>query len=385
MELNQCINQSRLVESFLTLGKIDGVAGKERDVAQYLLGQLARFGGTASMDNAGETFGGNSGNLICRFPGKADTPSIFLCAHMDTVQPTKDIVHVLNNGTIATDGTTILGGDDRAGIAIILEILEVLHEKDIQHGPLEIVFCVCEEAGMYGAKNIQRKDLISEYGFVFDCQASPGKYIIEAPGAISFKIDVFGLPAHAAVSPEKGIHAIQIASAAIAKLKLGRWDQTGMMNIGTIHGGTSINVVPDHVEVTGETRNADNAKLQKQIEYVRAAFETTAEEMGGRVEIRLKEKYGGYQFTGDEAAIQAARQGILAAGLEPEAIRYPGGSDANVFNNNGIQAVNFGVGFKNAHSYQEYIAISDLTTAAQIGLHTVVYCASAANKETARK
>ena len=381
MSGNNLVNQERLIQNFMALGLIDGIHGNELEIAQNLLLRLKALGLEASMDDAGKTFNGNAGNIIARLEGTVDAPSVFLCAHMDTIQSTKNLKHVIKDGIISSDGTTILGGDNRAGLAVILEILHVLKEESCPHGPIEVLFNVCEEAGMYGAKYVKKSDLKSEFGFVFDCQASPGAYIIEAPGAVSFTAIFHGKSAHAAVSPEKGINAIQIAGKAISLLKLGRWDQTGMLNIGTIKGGTSINVVPDVVEVTGETRNANKEKLEMQLEYIRSAFENTAKELGGSVEIKFVTKYGGYQFDENSPAIDAAKRGITAAGLEPKPISYPGGSDANVLNNSGFTALNLGVGFKNAHSFQECIAINDLTASAEIGLNIVLQHALAMKVE----
>jgi tripeptide aminopeptidase len=365
------INTDRLVQSFLSLSLIDGIHGNEKEVAQEILRRCNALGMESHMDNAGSTFGGNTGNIHTRLKGTIDAQPVLLCAHMDTIQSTKNLKHVLQNGIIATDGTTILGGDDRSGLAIIFEILQTIHDKKIPHGPIEVLCTVCEEAGMHGAKYIKRSDFSAPFGFVFDCQASPGNYIVEAPGAVSFKAAVRGRSAHAAVSPEKGIHAIEIASKAIATLKLGRWDHTGMMNIGTIHGGTSINVVPDLVEITGETRNANEEKLLYQIEYIKKAFHTVAAELGGSVDLTFTEKYGGYQFNDDSPMIRIASAAIREAGLEPTPLKYAGGSDANVLNKNGIPMLNLGVGFKNAHSFQEYIAVEDLVTTARIGLNIV--------------
>lgn len=365
------VNQSRLVNNFCKLSLIDGIYGKELDVARELLARLEALGLEATMDDAGKTFGGNAGNVRARLTGAPGLPTIVLCAHMDTIQSTKNLTHVQRDGIITSDGTTILGGDDRSGLAIVLEILHVLREQNANHGSIEVLFTVAEESGMHGAKYIKRSDFEAEFGFVFDCQASPGNYIVEAPGAVSFTAVVRGRSAHAAVSPEKGVHAIQIASKAIAALKLGRWDHTGMLNIGTIQGGTAINVVPDHVKVTGETRNASESKLRAQVEYIRAAFSKAASDDGGSVDLEFVEKYGGYQFTEDNPMIVAARAGIAAAGLDPTPLKYAGGSDANVLNKNGIPVLNLGVGFKNAHSFQECIAIRDLVVAAEIGLKTV--------------
>ena len=376
------IDRDRLVQTFLMLGLIDGIHGQELEVARYLMAELKALGLEPRMDDAGSTFGGNSGNVLARLDGNVSAPTIFLCAHMDTIQPTKHLIHRRENGTIMSDGTTILGGDDRAGVAVILEILRALKEKNLEHGTVEVLFTVCEEAGMYGAKHIKRSDVQADFGFVFDCQASPGHYIVEAPGAVSFKANVHGRAAHAAVSPEKGIHAIEIASKAIAELKLGRWDETGMLNIGTIHGGKAINVVPDVVELTGETRNADKARLKRQMDYITSTFRKVATEIGGLVEIQFTPKYEGYSFSQENPMIIAARHAIRSVGLTPVPLKYPGGSDANALNANGIPTLNLGVGFKNAHSFQECIAEQDLQLTAEIGLSIVQYVAGTSKVET---
>lgn len=375
------INRERLINNFKTLSAIDGIHGNEINIANKLISQLTQLGLEVKMDDAGKSFGGNAGNLKAFLPGNSDATPIFLNAHIDTIQSTKNLKHIQANGIIKTDGTTILGGDDRAGVAVVLEILQVIKDHSLKHGPIEVIFTVCEEAGMHGAKYLNRSEIAASYGFIFDCQASPGKFIIEAPGAYSFKAAVHGCSAHAAVSPEKGVHAIQIASKAIAQLKLGRWAETGMLNIGTIHGGTSINVIPDYVEITGETRNANESELEEQKQYIQNIFEKTALEMGGKVNIKFTEKYGGYQFKGDEKVVKVARQGIAASGLEPIPIKYPGGSDANVLNKKGLPTVNLGVGFKNAHSFQEYIEIENLLAAVNIGLNIIRVCATESIKD----
>jgi len=365
------INKNRIVKNFLDLTLIDGIHGKESEVAGNLIHRLKKLGLTVSMDQAGKSFGGDTGNLIAKLPGNSDYPPIFLCAHMDTILPTKNLVHIIKDDVIYSDGNTILGGDNRAGIAVVLEIVETIIEKEIPHGNLEVLFTVCEEAGMHGAKSLDINNLESRLGLVFDSQASPGSYIIEAPGAVSFNIEVKGKSAHAAVSPEKGIHAIQIASKAISNLKLGRWAETGMLNIGIIEGGKAINVIPDFVKITGETRNANKDELNYQKDYIKLIFEEAAKEFGGSVQITFSEKYDGYQFDENAPFFEPIRKGIADAGFIPTPIKYPGGSDANVLNNKGLTAVNLGVGFKNAHSFSEHISIENLVSAANIGLNIV--------------
>jgi tripeptide aminopeptidase len=206
---------------------------------------------------------------------------------------------------------------------------------------------------------------------VFDSSASCGSFVIEAPAAVAFTVRVRGRAAHAAVAPEKGIHAIQIAARAIAALPLGRHGRTGMLNVGTIRGGTANNVVPDEAEVTGESRSADPSALEAQLGLVRAAFERAALDGGGQVEIAWTRKYGGFELDRSAPAVMAAVRGIEAAGGVPSPIRYPGGSDANVLNERGIPTVNLGIGAHNVHSMQESMSVQSLVEGARIGLGIV--------------
>lgn len=365
------INEKRLVNTFIELTSIDGISGNELEIANVLMQKLRSLNCKVFMDGAGDSFGGNSGNVLAYLDGNISAEPIFFSSHMDTIKSTKNIKHIITNGIIETDKTTILGGDDRSGLAIILEILEVIKENNLSHAPIEIIFTVCEEAGMNGSKFISKDSIKSKFGFVFDCQALPGNYIVEAPGAVSFNAVFKGKSAHAAVSPEKGINAIFIASKAISELQLGRWDETGMLNVGLITGGEAINVVPDKVEVIGETRNADEKSLEQQMNYIESTFQSAAKMFNGEVEVKFTHKYGGYKFTGQEKVIQIAAEAIGNSGIEPKPIKYSGGSDANVFNANGITALNLGVGFANAHSFDEKIAIKDLIKTAEIGLDII--------------
>jgi tripeptide aminopeptidase len=366
------INTNRLLETFIGLARIDGTSGRELEVANHIQARLKLIGLAGQMDQAGDSFGGNCGNLMVKLPGTADAPGVLLCAHMDTILPTKRLNIVRKGDLIASDGKTILGADDRAGIAIILEILQVLKERRLDHGPVEVLFSVSEECGMHGSKSLAMGALEASMGFVFDSSAACGDFVVEAPAAMSFRILVRGKAAHAAISPEQGIHAIQIASRAIAALPLGRHGRTGMMNIGTIQGGKAINVIPDEVEILGETRSADPASLGAQMELLRESFEGAAAAAGGTVEIAWTRKYGGFMLGSAEPVVLAATRGIEAAGREARSICYPAGSDANVLNERGIPTVNLGLGTSNVHSMEESISLSSLTQGAEIGLGVVL-------------
>lgn len=376
------INNSPLTARFLRLVEIDGPSGRERSVADYLKGELARMGVETIEDGAGNSFGGTAGNLVGRKRGTlSNAPSILMCAHMDTIQPTLGIKPVITNGTIATDQSTILGADDRAGVAIILEVLTLLQKENIPHGPIEVVFTVGEEIGMWGAKYLQVSDLTAKMGFVFDSSAAPRNIIIEAPGSILFETRIIGKAAHAAVSPEKGINAIKIASQMIANLQMGRIGETGTVNIGTIQGGKATNIVPDEVFLKGEVRSPNETELQKQIGAIEEQFRQRAQEAGASIEFTTNRKYKGFSLDENSRVVQIAQEAIRTEGLQPKLISYPGGSDANILNEKGIPTVNLGVGFNNVHSPSESIAIENLVLLSKIGVSIIRAVSNHNNKE----
>ncbi len=365
-------DQVRVIELFLQLAKVDGTSGNEGGVAEVVRQRLSELSIVTTMDGAGSTFGGQSGNLIGHVPGTLPVPALLLCAHLDTVAPTLGLKPQFPaEDLITSDGSTILGADDRAGIAIIIEILQQLSERNIPHGPLDLVFTVCEEAGMHGAKALDVSNLKATVGLIFDSSAPCGSFVVEAPAAVVFEAVVHGRAAHAAVWPEKGVHAIQIAAQAISRLKQGRWGTTGMLNIGTIRGGTAINVIPDRVEILGEFRSPHPEELQTQKAHVREAFEETAAAAGGSVDLTWTPKYDGFSLDPEEPIVCAVTQGIAAAGFEPKSLRYPGGSDANVLNGRGIACVNLGLGYRNVHSHQEAMPVQCLVDSVSIGLSII--------------
>jgi tripeptide aminopeptidase len=363
---------TRIVELLLSLAAVDGPSGREADVAEAVRGRLAGLSIPAAMDGAGAVSGGSSGNLIARIPGTLAAPTLLLCAHLDTVLPTRGLkAEVGADGLIRSDGSTILGADDRAGIAIILEILQQLRERRLPHGPLELLFTVSEEDGMKGAKALAIGELQAAFGLVFDSSAPCGSYVVEAPGAAAFEAVIQGRAAHAAIAPEAGVHAIRIAAEAIARMELGRWGGTGMLNVGTIRGGTAINVIPDRVELQGETRSPSTTGLQAQMDHVRDALEGAARQAGGSVSLRWIPKYRGFSLAAQAPIVAAVRHGVAEAGFEPRPLSYPGGSDANVLNERGIACVNLGIGCRNVHSLQEAMPVQSLVDSVRIGLEII--------------
>ncbi len=364
------INNQRLLDIFIELVKIDGVSGNENNVAEYIKTRLTELGIEYTHCNSEKIEGGNCGNLIATLPGTdAGLSTIMFSAHMDSIESTEGINTIIEDGIIKTDGKTILAADDRAGIASILEVVKVLKENNVDHPPLKLLFTVIEEKGMKGAKDVDAESLGAACGFIFDSSARPGKIIVSAPTSVHIIIKITGLAAHAANAPEKGVNAIMIASNSISQLGSGRLTDTMTFNFGKITGGKVINIVPDYCEIEAECRSHDKTELDNRLTEVENVFKTEAEKLGGSVDVTVNKKYSNFNLshTSDTAII--ASRAIEKTGLEPDLVRYAGGSDANVFNEVGIPSVNFGLGYRNAHSTSENMAIEDLETSASICLN----------------
>jgi len=359
------VNKKRMVDEFIELVGIDSVSKKERKMADALTKKLKAMGYDVEEDNAGEKIGGDTGNLICTVKGTKDVPAVLLAAHMDTVEPGIGKKPVIDGGYIRSDGTTVLGGDDVSGIVCILETLRVLKENSIEHGDIQVVFTVAEEGGLLGSKNLDYSKIYARYGIVLDGGGPIGSVAIKAPSQYKIYVTVKGKAAHAGISPEKGISAIEIASAAISRMKLGRIDFETTANIGSIHGGGETNIVCDRVDIKAETRSRDMNKLERQKEHMRECFEKAAEEFGGNVDFIAEIEYPSYNISDDAKIMRILRKASEAAGIELLPEETGGGSDTNIFNGKGIEAVDISVGMDKVHSVEEQISMEDMTKAAE--------------------
>ena len=365
------IDRKRLIENFLSLTVIEGVSREEREAMEEVKRRLDRLGIKYTQDNAGENFGGCCGNIIAHVPasGAGGTP-FFMSAHVDTIQSSKGSPHI-KDGVIYSDGNSVLGADDRAGVAQILEVIESAQEQNLEHPDITLLFLVAEEIGLYGSKYIDYSKFDCAFGFVFDSSADFGKIVSHAPTQLSFLINVLGKAAHGAIAPELGVHAIKIAADAIAKTDVGRVDPDSTVSIGTIHGGTKINVIPDRVEIKGEIRSLDDARIPDYQKKIVNTFEGAAHHFGGKVTFQWDEAYKGFKLEKDHTLIRWIFRAMKNINIEPELIPFIGGSDANNFNANGIPTINLGQGYKKNHSIEEYIAVDDLVGLAQLGYEVI--------------
>ncbi len=367
------INKQRVLSEFFELAGVTCHTKDEREIGDLLTKRLEELGCTVKEDTAGQKIGGNCGNLIADYPGSIAGPTVMLAAHMDCVEPCAGIKPILKDGVIRSDGSTILGADDKAGVVAILETLRVIKEKNIPHGPIQVVFAVAEEGGVNGSKNMDKELLKADFGYALDSSGSPGKIVNAAPGQNKVNVKVYGKTAHAGLAPEKGINAIVAAGRIMANLPPGRVDDETTCNVGIIKGGTATNVVPDMVEIACETRSRNSAKMEKLTKEFCKVFEDgAAAQEGVRVEITVQKAYDPYVLPDDMPAIVLAAASAQKLGLPVSIGGTGGGSDANFYNTYGVPCAVLGVGMSNAHTKEEYITEKDLYDAAAWTLQIIM-------------
>ncbi|MGH7495229.1 MAG: M20/M25/M40 family metallo-hydrolase [bacterium] len=356
---------------FLRLAKIPGVALAERAVADEVTTLLRAAGVRVHEDQAGARLHGNAGNLLC-FPADFDehSPTLLLSAHLDTVQSTEKLKPVYHAREIRSDGATILGADNRLGVAILTQLLATTARDRLPHKNFMVVFTIAEELGMLGAALLDLPPFKIAGGFVFDCSKRPGAYIHECTGSGLFKLTFIGKAAHAGVAPEEGINAISLASRALAGIPAGRIDTDLIVNLGKIRGGVATNIVPDEVVVEGEVRSFSKQCLHSQLDRI---HQSCAQAMHGEGALRFESRidFEPYVLASDSYVIHLLEGTLRAVNLRPQPIRYMGGSDANVWNAKGIPAVNLGIGAQRPHSFEEFVLIEDLVKAAEIAFALV--------------
>lgn len=355
------INEERLLQEFLELVQIDSETKNEGQIAKILKDKFSLLGVDVYEDNAKELTGFGAGNLICTLPGtKEGVDTIYFTSHMDTVVPGNGVKPSIKDGYVVTDGTTILGADDKTGLSVMLEVIRVLKENNIEHGTIQFIITVGEESGLVGAKVLDRSLIKATYGFALDSDEAVGNIIVAAPTQAKVQAVIKGKTAHAGVAPEKGVSAITIAAKAIAKMPLGRIDEETTANIGRFEGGTQTNIVCDHVEILAEARSLIPEKMEAQVAKMKDAFETTAAEMGGSAEVEVTVMYPGFKYDHGDHVVEVAKKAAVKIGREPKLQHSGGGSDANVIAGHGIPTVNLAVGYEDIHTTSEKMPIAEL-------------------------
>ena len=372
------VNRDRLGETFKFLVEIDSISKEEATISSEIKKILESLGAETVVDSAGDKIGGNSGNLIAKFKGNKQAPPLLLNAHMDTVEPGKGITAVLEEGIFTSDGTTILGADDKSAIAIILETIKIIQENDLPYGPIEIVLTVCEEIGLLGAKHLDLSLIESEYGYALDATDTEG-IVTRAPSANRLEFKIHGKDAHAGAAPEKGINAILLASKAIAKLEIGRIDHETTCNIGMIEGGMAINIVPNLVTVKGEARSHDEEKLSKITNEIVSSFkgvvenykEASSDDGLPRLEVYVENDFSRTYIPDEHPVVSLARKAAENLGRKMVAKTTGGGADANILFGKGIVTGVLGTGMRDMHTVRESVRLDDMVKTVELLLEII--------------
>ncbi|KKD61849.1 peptidase M20 [Grimontia sp. AD028] len=352
------INQERLVEHFIELVKIDSESGNEKAMAETLAEQLGQMGFEVTKLPVPEHIT-NGFNIYGKLAGSLEG-SIVFSSHMDTVTPGNGIEPVIEDGIIRSKGDTILGGDDKSGIAAVMEAVRAIQERGEAHKTIEVAFTVYEELGLEGAKHFDMSKIESQQAIVLDSGGPIGTIITTAPGQQSLKITIKGKPAHAGLAPETGINALTVGSDAISQMNLSRIDEETTANIGVVRGGQATNIVMPELYIEAEARSLNDDKLAKQVEHMVSTFEAAVEKHGAGIEIESTRSYNAYQIADSDPHVVAIKAAFEANGVEPVTKPTGGGSDANIFNEKGLKTVNLSTGMAKVHTTEEFIAIADL-------------------------
>jgi tripeptide aminopeptidase len=344
---------SRLFETFVRLCEIRSPTGEEREIADTVAAELRALGLEVSEDDAAGPAEAGAGNLLARLPGQRDEWVMF-CAHLDTV-PHKGLVEVVNDeGVFRSRGETILGADNKAAVAVFMELV-AHHAEALPPVGIELVLTVAEEQGLRGAKAFDTSILRSRTGFVLDHAGPVGEVIVATPTQQKILADFMGIEAHAGIQPEAGSSAIAAAAAAIGRMELGRLDEQTTANVGLIKGGTSGNVVPGHCWIQAEARSRDAGRAAEVAGQISDACAWGAGEHGCDVDVRLEELFRGYEVPSSSPALGLAEAGLRSAGLESVRAAIGGGSDANAFRLHGFDAVLLANGTDAVHTEDEHV------------------------------
>jgi len=335
-------------------------------MADRLTSDLRALGADVEEDGSAKDTGSNAGNLLARF---GEAPYVLLCAHMDTVPLTSPVKVVDRDGRLENEGEGILGADNKAAIAVMVET--VRRFADAPPVGIEILFTTCEELALQGAKAFDQSKLQAAYGFVFDHASPVGEIITAAPTYYRIQADLHGQAAHSGLEPEKGRNAIAAASAAIARLELGRIDEGTTTNVGLIQGGSAANVVPERCHVDMETRSLDEARAAEVAARMVDAFTEAASDGECDVETVIEEQFRGYQLPRTAEPVGLAAAALDACGIDPVFRSTGGGADANVFINRGLQVVNMANGTQNAHQANECVTVDALETMLEVATQLI--------------
>ncbi len=362
---------SEVLDLFLELASIPSPPGEERAVADRVQRYLRDCGLQPDEDDAGRRVGSTMGNLYAALEPTTEGEPLFLCAHLDTVSPWDELEPVVADGVVRNARPTILGADNKAAVAVMLEAVRRILAESRPHAGIELLFTPKEEVGLLGAFAFDHSRLRARVGYVYDQAAPIGDVVLGAPSAQQFEITFRGRAAHAGMYPEEGRSAIAAAARAIAEMQLGRVDEETTANVGLIEGGTAANIVPERCSLVAEARSHDDRKLAEIVQSIQDAVTFAAGLAECEAETKLQRSYRAYRFKRDERAVELAAAALERCGFEPSYGLSGGAADANVFNERGLACVNLANGMAEIHTPDEHIAVADLEAMVEVTLALV--------------
>ena len=344
-------DRERLVKTLLDLIRIDSPSGEEDAMDLEVSSRLSALGLKIFHDSYN--------NVIAKLPG--DGEPVMLSAHLDTVDPGRGIQPIVEGDLVRSDGTTILGGDCKSGVSIVIEALTAVVESGADHRPVEVVFTRHEEGGLVGAHHLEFSLISAVTGLVFDGEGPANRISVAAPSQNVVTANILGRAAHAGIEPENGISAILIAAEILTQLPLGRIDSETTSNVGRIEGGLKRNIIPDQAFLDGEIRSLDNKKLDHYSQMFRDAFQQVADRYPeAKVDLDISNTYQAYNINPSHPTVKMITRALSQAGLEANLESTGGGSDANIFIQNGIVALPVGIGVRSFHTNKETALIPEM-------------------------
>lgn len=362
------VNKDRLLNTFFDYVRINSESGSEKEIVERLVSDLKALGFSVYTDHAGAKCNSTGNNVYCLIDGTLNAEPILFGAHMDTVEPGKGVEPVIDGDVIRSKGDTVLGGDDKSGISVIMEALRLIVEHKLPHRPLDIVFTIREETGLLGACNLEYERLRANKAIVMDSAGYAGSIKTKAPGLNRLHFKVFGKKSHAGACPEDGISAILVAAEAISHMKLLRIDEETTANIGSIMAPGATNIVNAYAEVSAEARSFSRERLDSQTQHMIDCFQTTAVKYGAVLEHTVSKEFEPYALPDNHYLVSLIKDKCEKFGMKAYTCFDGGGSDANVYAKNGIEAVAIGNGMDLVHTTNEYLRIKDFVEAVEIVL-----------------
>ncbi len=360
------LNKDRIFEEFKELVAIPCHSTKERQIFEVVKAKLEALGFNVEEDDAASKLDSECGNMWAFLPGnKAGATKVLLSGHLDGVEPCGGTTVVRKDGILYSDGTTILGSDDKSGVVAILEGVRMILEENAEHGDIQVLLTIAEEGGVNGSRCMDKSKLNADVGYALDSEGAPGEIIVGAPGQYKYSIKVIGKTAHGGMEPEKGINSVMVAAKALTEVKrYGRIDEETTANIGIINGGIATNIVPALVEIQGDARSRNSEKLIAIRDEIVNTICTAVEKQGAKAEADVVLKYNSFLVDENSKVVELAKDACAQFGFEPNVGLTGGGSDANFINAYGVPCVILGTGMSNVHTVDEYIKEEDLYNSA---------------------